>query len=1231
MADHYLTTPSPPRATLGALPSEVLQNIFYFATSISFFQLIQVNRKFFDAASQARQVILHHLHQVPGIKLGLDDRSISTYDLFLIFRQRAASNLYGVHFTADCRNFEPASNSPNIFDPLASCLAGDSKSCVTAKNSATIELNLQSHAYGHTIDSPYADGRSKIVQIVKKGSYVSVLYAWEQPEKEPAEDISHPEPTIALEPPENEERKSGRTRDGLRYKPKRSHRKKSSNQHDRRVHYHLLHYDLYRGGRPIFFPIPTHKSCRGTTLAPVHLAVYNRVQCAILWDLPHSTSPSVHATVCLYKAEFLPLNVPGHYEIWVIYPFDHPASYPRSGPYKRDGPVAISDSDNEQESRCVPDRPTYTYTKINQLNDDGTPSNEYDSDLRLLHAPLKPRAISFFKDGRRLALYAPGLSSPYTILLAHEAIRSRMNSTTLSPEIDAGILAQWPRSFCRRVRRSNQTILNGRLFHLSLPFFSKHETILRPVHNPDLEEEAVENDCITNLLCLATAVPGPVPSTTVPVDRGVEVLTIVQVRRRIPYDDCLHSGAKDDFPTGMPPPPPERRRRRSTPHPFPGVEIINTQASIPDAPINNGDNNNNNHNEPDLDVEIFSDSDDDFNFPIDTPSVRVVAHLWGYNKQSTTLTGLETISVSPRGERIAVAQWDRVLIYALNPTALCEEVWDDEVVVEENQTENGDDTASTISEFGNNSSDGSTVDHSVGAIGASEHSVNGDEPADQEQVAIAEADPMDENQNALTAGQALPEAPPLGPGAAVTVPPPPASALSSASTSVSEMANFYPHVKEGVLGNSLVLLRPIELKMQNGAVIHKMSWGVGRTRDHEDDEYDSDSTDEDNERASEAQTEERQASEAANVAETPDSETQAQQDGNQIVLSAAAATNANLRVDDDNEHNVEEAPSTSDLAVQDAVDTVLAPKSLSPEASSRASQSGTLPQTVIHEFARGDTEDVPPAPFSDLKLTGQIKHIDRPPEYYHFLNKISLELPGSGSIDLVPPTLRSTPVASVADAQSNIGSREKASQEVDEKAVSMSTGQELENGVGEEPSVGLGSSGATLAMAANEADPATTSEKQQGREPEYSSSAHQPQPAGIDSTLDTGTQSDPAASVGAGQTGGASPAISTGPESPTIPDHPYPALNQGPLFQAEETLEVVTERGPVTPTLLNTDMNEDFNAQKPRIYQPRTPRRRKHKRVDENELTIMTDRGIQVWDLSVWGTGRRKTAVLDID
>ncbi|KAK5089366.1 hypothetical protein LTR70_007086 [Exophiala xenobiotica] len=54
-------------------------------------------------------------------------------------------------------------------------------------------------------------------------------------------------------------------------------------------------------------------------------------------------------------------------------------------------------------------------------------------------------------------------------------------------------------------------------------------------------------------------------------------------------------------------------------------------------------------------------------------NATVVARLWGFEEMHTNLTGKETISISAEGTRIAIAMWDRVYVYPLNPRVLCEE------------------------------------------------------------------------------------------------------------------------------------------------------------------------------------------------------------------------------------------------------------------------------------------------------------------------------------------------------------------------------------------------------------------------------------------------------------------------------------------------------------------------------------------------------------------------------
>jgi hypothetical protein len=91
----------PQKTGLLKLPLEVLQLCLTHATTPSFLQLIATCHTLWEVAANTRAVILHHLAQVPGIKLGIDDFAISTPELFLILRRRAALNLFGAHMRAD--------------------------------------------------------------------------------------------------------------------------------------------------------------------------------------------------------------------------------------------------------------------------------------------------------------------------------------------------------------------------------------------------------------------------------------------------------------------------------------------------------------------------------------------------------------------------------------------------------------------------------------------------------------------------------------------------------------------------------------------------------------------------------------------------------------------------------------------------------------------------------------------------------------------------------------------------------------------------------------------------------------------------------------------------------------------------------------------------------------------------------------------------------------------------
>ncbi len=108
----------PQTMTLIDLPLEILQLILTHASTPSFLQLISTCHQLWDLASKSREVVLHQIARVPGIKLGLDDLANTTQQLFLILRRRAALNLYGAHLHADRTIYTLRQHAMNV---SASC------------------------------------------------------------------------------------------------------------------------------------------------------------------------------------------------------------------------------------------------------------------------------------------------------------------------------------------------------------------------------------------------------------------------------------------------------------------------------------------------------------------------------------------------------------------------------------------------------------------------------------------------------------------------------------------------------------------------------------------------------------------------------------------------------------------------------------------------------------------------------------------------------------------------------------------------------------------------------------------------------------------------------------------------------------------------------------------------------------------------------------------------------
>ncbi|KAH1840878.1 hypothetical protein KXX54_002294 [Aspergillus fumigatus] len=85
------------------LPPELIQLVLQSSTTPSFLQVAFSCRTLYEIASSSREVILHHLHKTPGLKV--DTHSLKTRQLFQLLMKRSFQQLYGAQFSAKCTTF----------------------------------------------------------------------------------------------------------------------------------------------------------------------------------------------------------------------------------------------------------------------------------------------------------------------------------------------------------------------------------------------------------------------------------------------------------------------------------------------------------------------------------------------------------------------------------------------------------------------------------------------------------------------------------------------------------------------------------------------------------------------------------------------------------------------------------------------------------------------------------------------------------------------------------------------------------------------------------------------------------------------------------------------------------------------------------------------------------------------------------------------------------------------
>lgn len=639
--------------SLLALPSEILVHILRSLTTPSFIQTILICHQLFDLAAASRDVVLHHLRQMPGIKLGLEDQILTTSSLFLILRQRAASSLYGANFHADC---EDLGFQNGTLDATASCLA-DSTGGINISLVMNESHVVRHYSSGGTIEShtpPYVHGDGKPVQVVHWKGTTSILYERLAPLTAPCGQCNegssfHPDGGEGGPPNE-------KVIDPVTAK-----------------NYYLVHHKSHMNDRPDLFHIPTPNGVlpklRGEatrSLVPLGLTIHNRLKCAILWGEAMKSGSSVSTCyvvnskssttqVILYTCDRLPapLDEASDLEAVVLYPIQRPSIVDEASP---------------------------------------TPS-ALDRNIEYL-SQYRPRSIGFVEGGRHLKLYRAGSIAPYAILPSTVAT-------------SRGGLRSHDRPFSRL---RNDVHIGLNTFKIETPFFGQH-TFDSSRHSGD---EQQPRECLNVYLHLAASRTGFLPNYAS--DAGQSDLYIVQNRMTTEEDDCEH--------------------------------VI--------------------------------DLDDTGRVPYD--ELRVVARLWGWNSSllsNSTLTATDALRVSSKGTRIAIACWDRILVWPLHPEIFCE-AW---VAEERNGSET--DEVSVVSD------DSTPVNPPIvppGVIVGNGQADNDDDETSDTVSSVSDSDDDTPTQPAMV-----------------------------------KATKFYDLVKHPSFGE-IVELRPIVLKLPGGAIARKLMW-----------------------------------------------------------------------------------------------------------------------------------------------------------------------------------------------------------------------------------------------------------------------------------------------------------------------------------------------------------------------------------------------------------------------
>ena len=135
------------------LPIEVFQTITWHMDVGTFF-ISLLTCKFFLAAAQSRPNLHRHIGSLPGLKLGFD--SITTPDLLLQFRKRAAESGCAAGVLSDLTLYGPASRIPlsnAVFSPACPGQRGTVPQLATVHEGGAIQIyDLGKHHIRHKVE-----------------------------------------------------------------------------------------------------------------------------------------------------------------------------------------------------------------------------------------------------------------------------------------------------------------------------------------------------------------------------------------------------------------------------------------------------------------------------------------------------------------------------------------------------------------------------------------------------------------------------------------------------------------------------------------------------------------------------------------------------------------------------------------------------------------------------------------------------------------------------------------------------------------------------------------------------------------------------------------------------------------------------------------------------------------------------------------------------------------------